>query len=105
MLGEEDRQSSFLASQEAVDATLEDHPDRAVLFSNLGIRLGDRYSETGAMTDLEEARSYFQFALRQSNSLAIHRISAGKLCSSVLRDHFRLTTSLRGFSHGCLSHL
>ncbi|RYP34795.1 hypothetical protein DL768_011034 [Monosporascus sp. mg162] len=42
-------------AREAVDATPQDHPDRAALLNNLGIRLGNRYSRTGSMADLEEA--------------------------------------------------
>ena len=55
MLGEEDRQSSFLASQGAVNITLEDHPDRAGFLNNLRSGLGDRYSRIRAITNLEEA--------------------------------------------------
>ncbi|GFG20210.1 hypothetical protein IFM5058_10514 [Aspergillus udagawae] len=41
--------------RKAVNATPEDHPDRAGRLNNLGLRLGQRYSRTGAMADLQEA--------------------------------------------------
>jgi Reverse transcriptase (RNA-dependent DNA polymerase) len=40
------------ASNEAVKATPSDHPDRASQLSNLGILLGRRFEQTGAINDL-----------------------------------------------------
>src|SRR5436190_1902559 len=51
----DDLEEAIQGAREAVDATPRDHPDRAGRLNNLGIRLGDRYSRTGAMDDLEEA--------------------------------------------------
>ncbi|KAB5511171.1 hypothetical protein GE09DRAFT_1165614 [Coniochaeta sp. 2T2.1] len=48
-------EEAIRVAQEAVHATLEDHPDRVAFLSNLGSRLSDRYSRTGATADLEEA--------------------------------------------------
>ncbi|KAH7009234.1 CHAT domain-containing protein [Microdochium trichocladiopsis] len=50
-----DLEEAIQVGQEAINAAPLDHPDRAILLNNLGIRLGDRYSWTGAMADLEEA--------------------------------------------------
>ncbi|RYP58987.1 hypothetical protein DL771_011041 [Monosporascus sp. 5C6A] len=50
-----DLEEAISVAREAVDATPQDHPDRAARLNNLGNRLGDRYSRTGAMSDLEEA--------------------------------------------------
>lgn len=43
----DDLQEVIHIGQAAVDATLEDHPDRARRLHNLGVGLGDRYSRTG----------------------------------------------------------
>ncbi|KAL8364557.1 hypothetical protein RB595_003713 [Gaeumannomyces hyphopodioides] len=50
-----DLEEAIRVGREAVDAAPLDHPDRAGRLNNLGVRLGDRYSRTGAMADLEEA--------------------------------------------------
>jgi tetratricopeptide (TPR) repeat protein len=41
-------------ARKAVDATPEDHPDRAAMLDNLGSYLSNRYSRIGATGDLEE---------------------------------------------------
>src|SRR5204862_200408 len=51
----DDLEEAIQVAREAVDAAPQDHPDRTAQLNNLGIRLGDRYSRTGAMDDLEEA--------------------------------------------------
>ncbi len=43
-----------VASQ-AVDATPQDHPNRARWLNNLGIRLGNRFERTGSIDDLNRA--------------------------------------------------
>ncbi|EED11432.1 hypothetical protein TSTA_080430 [Talaromyces stipitatus ATCC 10500] len=43
------------AFRQAIDATPDDHPNRAMYLNNLGAYLGNRYFRTGAMADLEEA--------------------------------------------------
>ncbi|KAH7124506.1 TPR domain-containing protein [Dactylonectria macrodidyma] len=50
-----DLQEAIRVGREAFDATPLDHADRAKFLSSLGVRLGDKYSRTGAMADLEEA--------------------------------------------------
>lgn len=52
-----DLEETIRMAREAVDALALDDPDRAELLHNLGIRLSDRYSCTGATADLEEAIS------------------------------------------------
>lgn len=42
-------------AQAAVDATPENHPDRAFFPSRLGDGLGERYSSTGSMDHRQEA--------------------------------------------------
>ncbi|RYP05472.1 hypothetical protein DL765_009836 [Monosporascus sp. GIB2] len=44
-----DLEEAIGVAREAVDATPQDHPDRAGRLNNLGVRLGNRYSRTGAM--------------------------------------------------------
>ncbi|KAF2804435.1 uncharacterized protein BDZ99DRAFT_511648 [Mytilinidion resinicola] len=44
----------------AVEATPQDHPDRAAILSNLGNRLGTRFERTGFMDDLNRALSCFK---------------------------------------------
>ena len=73
-----DLEEAIQIGREVVNTTLEDHPDRANRLRNLGTLLDDRFLRTGAMADLEEAISYYQTALRQSNSSTLTRISAGK---------------------------
>ncbi|KUL81295.1 hypothetical protein ZTR_09390 [Talaromyces verruculosus] len=48
-------EEAIQVTRQAVEATPDDHPDRAGQLNNLGSHLGDRYSRTGAMADLEEA--------------------------------------------------
>ncbi|KAF7174243.1 hypothetical protein CNMCM6106_008368 [Aspergillus hiratsukae] len=50
-----DLEDSIRVAREAVNATPEDHPDRASCLNNLGLVLGERYSRTGEMADLEES--------------------------------------------------
>ncbi|TGO15144.1 hypothetical protein BPAE_0591g00040 [Botrytis paeoniae] len=51
----DDLKEAIRIIQEAVDTTPKDHPDLAMYLNNLGNRLNDRYSRTGAIYDLEEA--------------------------------------------------
>ncbi|KAM5353081.1 hypothetical protein ACJZ2D_017037 [Fusarium nematophilum] len=50
-----DLEEAIQVGREAIDATPLDHPNRTRFLSNLGRRLGDRYSRIGTMADLEEA--------------------------------------------------
>ncbi|KAK8058397.1 CHAT domain-containing protein [Apiospora phragmitis] len=50
-----DLEEVIQTARDAVEATPEDHPNRAGWLNNLGNSLGDRYKRTGAMADLEEA--------------------------------------------------
>ncbi|KAJ0335479.1 hypothetical protein KNSL1_013585 [Colletotrichum chrysophilum] len=50
-----DLKEAICIARQAVEATPEDHPHWAGQLNSLGLRLGDRYSRTGAMADLEEA--------------------------------------------------
>ncbi|KAJ3455223.1 hypothetical protein MRS44_013823 [Fusarium solani] len=50
-----DLEEAIRLAREAVDALAPDDPDRAGWLNSLGLRLSDRYSQTGAIADLEEA--------------------------------------------------
>ncbi|KAI1322799.1 hypothetical protein F5Y16DRAFT_385466 [Xylariaceae sp. FL0255] len=50
-----DLEEAIKIFQQAVDATPENYPDRAIILTNLRNRLNNRYSRTGTMADLEEA--------------------------------------------------
>jgi hypothetical protein len=50
-------------TQEAVDATLEGHPNCAQQLNKVGVRLHNRYLRTGAMADLEDAIRFTQEAI------------------------------------------
>ncbi|KAF6793794.1 TPR domain-containing protein [Colletotrichum sojae] len=50
-----DLEEAITITREAIEATPQDHPDRAKWLNNLGSYLGDRFDRTGAMADLEEA--------------------------------------------------
>ncbi|KAK4148475.1 hypothetical protein C8A00DRAFT_47666 [Chaetomidium leptoderma] len=50
-----DLEEAIGVARQAVAATPDDHPNRAVCLNNLGTQLGRRYERTGAMADLEEA--------------------------------------------------
>ncbi|KAK1993567.1 hypothetical protein LX36DRAFT_729603 [Colletotrichum falcatum] len=50
----EDLEESITITREAVNATPEDHPHRAILLNSLGNRLGNRYWRTGSTEDLED---------------------------------------------------
>ncbi|KAH7117315.1 hypothetical protein EDB81DRAFT_952832 [Dactylonectria macrodidyma] len=49
-----------------------------MILNNLRSRLSDRYSRTGAIADLEEAKECFDTALRHSASPVSMRITAGR---------------------------
>lgn len=50
-----DLQEVIRVGQAAVDATPENHSDRALRLDNLGVMLRDRYSRTESLNDLQEA--------------------------------------------------
>lgn len=54
--GMADLEEAIQLAQEAIDATPEDHPALTGRLNTLGVRLGDRYSRTEAMTDSEEVK-------------------------------------------------
>ncbi|KAK4862076.1 hypothetical protein LT330_003214 [Penicillium expansum] len=64
--------------REAVNATPRDHPDRAMALNSLGKRLGERFLNTGASSDIDEAIACHHDALHQGNTSTIHRIVAGR---------------------------
>lgn len=89
-----DLEEGIQITEEAVDATPKDHPNRVSLLNDLGTRLGETYSATGAIYDLEQAISCQQKALRQCSSFALTRIRDGtKVLPSLCRDP-RLAASL-----------
>ena len=51
----QDLEAAITRSEAAVQATPEDHPDRAGRLSNLGAHFSSRYERTGNMQDLEAA--------------------------------------------------
>ena len=71
-------ESSITFGQQALNTLPEDHADRVKFLVSLGSRLKARYSETRETEDLRKGLSYYRSALRQSNSPASIRISAGK---------------------------
>ena len=56
----QDLENAIRVGREAVKATPEDHPDRAGYLNNLGVRLRDRYSRTGARADLENVTTVME---------------------------------------------
>jgi len=66
-------------SQEALNDTPKDHPDRARRLHSLGVEYGNRYQRTGVMTDIETAIQRFQEAL--DNTLDDHPDRAYRLQS------------------------
>ncbi|KZL70479.1 TPR domain-containing protein [Colletotrichum tofieldiae] len=87
--GMADLEEAVRIAKQAVDATLVDHPGRAVMLDHYGFILDHKYSHTGAMVDLEEARKSYTTALNVQDALLSIRISVGrKLLShpAILQD-------------------
>lgn len=73
----DDLESAISQLKLAVFITPQDHPDRAIWLSNLGIRLSSRYYRTDNMTDLNEAISKLELAV--SITAEDHPDRAGRL--------------------------
>ncbi|KAI0468197.1 hypothetical protein F4859DRAFT_517387 [Xylaria cf. heliscus] len=65
------------ASEEAIDATPDDHPDFGEVMGTLGTVLEERHSRTRAGPDLQRAILCHQSALQQANAQVRTRIEAG----------------------------
>ena len=65
-------------SQEALDTTPVDHPDRARQLHSLGLVYHNRYQKTESTADRETAIQRYQEALNQSSSPVRDRLRAGK---------------------------
>jgi hypothetical protein len=74
---------AILFSRKALDATSENHPQRAEQSLTLGYRLKDKYSKDGSLIDLEESISLHQLTLRHPSASLITRIHGG---SEVVRS-------------------
>ncbi|KAK7946897.1 uncharacterized protein PG986_011218 [Apiospora aurea] len=62
-----------------VELTPDDHPQRTIFLTNLGLRLGDKCLTTPTVEDITEAAIYCDKALRQPNSAIPQRLRAGIL--------------------------
>ncbi|KAH0430361.1 hypothetical protein CcaCcLH18_07873 [Colletotrichum camelliae] len=51
----DDLENAIRVARQAVQATQDDHPDRAAFLNNLGVKLSSKCLDTGSMEDLEEA--------------------------------------------------
>ncbi|KAL4958638.1 CHAT domain-containing protein [Aspergillus stella-maris] len=89
-----DLEGAIQVAREAVHATRGDHPDQARCLNNLGIRLADRYSRTGAVADLEEAIQFGREVLHATPE--DHPDRAGYLnnLGRVLRDRYSRTGAM-----------
>ncbi len=74
-----DLETAIQRLQEALDATLADHPDRAGRLGSLGVGYYERYQRTGTMADLETAIQRFQEALHHSSAPVTDRLKAGRV--------------------------
>ncbi|KAK2037004.1 TPR domain-containing protein, partial [Colletotrichum somersetense] len=86
-----DLEEAITLAREAMEATPEDHPDRAGRLNSLGVQLGDRFSRTGATADLEEAITIAREAVKATPE--DHPDRAGRLdnLGSRLGDRFSRT--------------
>ena len=74
-------------ARRVVETTPEGLPNRAYYLNNLGLRLGKRYWYDSQDTlDLEEAKSYYQTSLYQSNAPIMARIKAARQLLHVTKD-------------------
>lgn len=64
----DDSNRAIRSYNQAVEATPDDHPDRAWLFQELGASLGDRYHKTQQVDDLEQAIEFFQQAVKATKA-------------------------------------
>ncbi len=58
-----DLQAAISKAEQAVSATLENHPYRVGYLNNLAIQLLDRYNRTGNIDDLQAAISIAELAV------------------------------------------
>ncbi|PQE31107.1 CHAT domain-containing protein [Rutstroemia sp. NJR-2017a WRK4] len=77
----DDLEEAIQIGREAVDATPKDHPDYIIYLNNLGVRLSDRYSRTGA---IEEAIEFLQTALYLECGQPLHRIMSARRAATFL---------------------
>ncbi|KAK2050996.1 hypothetical protein LY76DRAFT_599636, partial [Colletotrichum caudatum] len=71
-----DLEEAINAARETIEATPDDHADRPLRLNNLGVLLGNRYSRTGVMPDLDEARMCFKEAFNTKSVSPSERIRA-----------------------------
>jgi hypothetical protein len=86
-------QGSIRLLQATVDATPEDHTDRARYLDNHGLGFGDRYQRTGLIDDLQEAIGLFQAVVDATPKDHLDR--ARRLNSLTVETNYR--TAARGF--------
>ena len=104
---------AILITQEAVDATPQDHPHRAGILGNLRDQLGKRYSKTEAVADLEEAiqirreavdatpkDNLFLFSPGMREYCVDRDIAAGRLVKDGLAVGFALQEAYKRYTRG-----
>ncbi|KAL4937664.1 CHAT domain-containing protein [Aspergillus oleicola] len=82
------------ATREAVQATPEGHPDRALYSNELSIQLGNRYSRTGAIIDLREAIQIGQEAVKATPEDHPDRVWRLSSLQSLLEDRYSETEAI-----------
>ncbi|KAH8710127.1 hypothetical protein GQ44DRAFT_439557 [Phaeosphaeriaceae sp. PMI808] len=73
----------------AVNATPQDHPDRAAILNNLGNLLGTRFGRTGSMDDLNRALSYYKEGWACHTSPPSIRIVSARRGTNILASQLR----------------
>ncbi|KAI0812990.1 TPR domain-containing protein [Xylaria sp. FL0064] len=89
-----DLEEAIQVARQAVETTPEDHLDRATWLNNLGIRLSDRYSRTGAIADLEESIQVARQAVETTPEDHPDRAIRLNNLGSSLRDRYLRTGAM-----------
>ena len=82
---------SIQYSQQAIDATADDHPDRARQLQSLGAGLHDRYQRTGQADDLDQAIQYYQQAIDATPDDHPDRAKRSQSLGAGLHDRYQTT--------------
>ncbi|RYP43130.1 hypothetical protein DL770_011836 [Monosporascus sp. CRB-9-2] len=88
----------------AVDATPQDHPDRASMFNNLGNLLGRRFERTGSIDDLNRAVDVADMAVNATPQDHPDRAAIFNNLGNLLSSRFERTGSMDDFNRTLTSY-
>ena len=89
-----DLDEAIQADQDALAAAPGDHPNRAIVLSDLGVALQSRFAQTGSPTDLDEAIRFSQEAVTATPSGHAERAASLASLGQALWSRFGQTGEL-----------